>query len=529
MRKRLVVWASLVVLAGAALRGGLASAGVIPFNSDEAIVGLMARHILGGQWPTFFYGQAYMGSLDAMLVALGFRLLGEQVIVIRAIQILMASGTIVTTMMLAQRVRPGGLAPVVAGMLVALAPVNVTLYTTVSLGGYGEALLLGNLILLLALDAGKVSSPWWRFLLWGVVAGLGFWAFGLTLVYSLPAAALLTAIALGWPRRYALIRVGWALLGIILGALPWLAYAAQHGLETLTAEMAGSAIAGASGPSWLASLSAHFLNLLLFGTTVIVGIRPPWGLVWLGGPLAPLALAFWGGVIVWVVRRRKSDRDADRALWLLKGVGLATLIGFVATPFGADPSGRYFLPLAAPMAVFAGAMLTDLRPRIRSMAWAALVAVPLVFQLWGNIQAARQMPPGMTTQFDASTQIDHSHDRELIEFLLVHGETRGYTNYWVAYPLAFLSQEQLIFVPRLPYHPDMRYTPRDDRYPAYDDRVAASSRVAFITTRLPALDERLRAGLKSRGIAWQEERIGDYQVFYALSSPVAPGDLLGGA
>ncbi len=123
-------------------------------------------------------------------------------------------------------------------------------------------------------------------------------------------------------------------------------------------------------------------------------------------------------MIVWVVRRRKSDRDADRALWLLKGVGLATLVGFVATPFGADPSGRYFLPLAAPMAVFAAAMLTDLRPRIRSMAWAALVAVPLAFQLWGNIQAARQMPPGMTTQFDASTQIDHSHDRELIEFLL---------------------------------------------------------------------------------------------------------------
>ncbi len=221
------MWAALVVLAGAALRGGLASAGVVPFNSDEAIVGLMARHILGGQWPIFFYGQAYMGSLDAMLVALGFRLLGEQVIVIRAMQILLASGTIVTTMMLRPACSTRALAPVVAGMLVALAPVNVTLYTTVSLGGYGEALLLGNLILLLALDAGKVSSPWWRFLLWGVVAGLGFWAFGLTLVYSLPAAALLTAIALGWPRRHALIRVGWALLGIILGALPWLAYAAS--------------------------------------------------------------------------------------------------------------------------------------------------------------------------------------------------------------------------------------------------------------------------------------------------------------
>src|SRR4030067_2555737 len=47
---------------------------VVPFNSDEAIVALMAKHILEGDRPIFFYGQAYMGSLDAWLVALGFKL-----------------------------------------------------------------------------------------------------------------------------------------------------------------------------------------------------------------------------------------------------------------------------------------------------------------------------------------------------------------------------------------------------------------------------------------------------------------------
>ncbi len=519
----------VVVLAGAAIRAGLLMADVVPFNSDEAIVGLMARHILRGEWSIFFYGQAYMGSLDAVLVAVGFRLFGIHVAIIRAVQILLASGTIVTTMMLAYRLRPGLLAPIIAGSMIALGPVNVTLYTTVSLGGYGEALLLGNVILLLAADVAREASSSWRFLLWGVVAGFGFWAFGLTLVYTLPAAALLCAIVLRWPRRQAATGAACAALGITLGALPWLTYAVQHGLGTLVAEMAGSAIAGASGPSWLASLPAHFLNLLLFGSTVVVGIRPPWGLVWLGGPLAPLALAFWGGVVVWVVRRHETERDAARTSWLLKGVVITTIAGFILSPFGADPSGRYFLPIAAPMAVFGAAVLLDLRPRLRPAVWAALIAVPLAFHLWGNVQAAQQMPPGMTTQFDAVTQIDHSHDRELIEFLSAHGETRGYSNYWVAYPLAFLSQEQLIFIPRLPYHPDLRYTSRDDRYPAYDDLVAASPRVALITTRLPALDERLRTGLASRGIAWQETRIGDYQVFYALSMPVAPEDLLGGA
>ncbi len=49
----------------------------------------MARHILGGERPIFFYGQAYMGSLDAWLVAAGFWFFGQQVWVIRFVQILL--------------------------------------------------------------------------------------------------------------------------------------------------------------------------------------------------------------------------------------------------------------------------------------------------------------------------------------------------------------------------------------------------------------------------------------------------------
>ena len=47
----------------------LLSMNAFPFNADEAVVALMARHALQGNIPIFFYGQAYMGSLDALLVA----------------------------------------------------------------------------------------------------------------------------------------------------------------------------------------------------------------------------------------------------------------------------------------------------------------------------------------------------------------------------------------------------------------------------------------------------------------------------
>ena len=47
-------------------------------DSDEGIVGLMAKHITEGKpWPVFYYGQNYMGSLEAILAAFSFTLLGR--------------------------------------------------------------------------------------------------------------------------------------------------------------------------------------------------------------------------------------------------------------------------------------------------------------------------------------------------------------------------------------------------------------------------------------------------------------------
>ena len=46
-------------------------------NGDEALVGIQAQHILRGERPTYFYGQVYMGSLEAYLIALLFALFGS--------------------------------------------------------------------------------------------------------------------------------------------------------------------------------------------------------------------------------------------------------------------------------------------------------------------------------------------------------------------------------------------------------------------------------------------------------------------
>src|SRR5262245_56727648 len=59
-----------LIVGGVALRLTLAALGWPATDSDEATFGLMALHISErGAHPIFFYGQTYMGALEAYLAA----------------------------------------------------------------------------------------------------------------------------------------------------------------------------------------------------------------------------------------------------------------------------------------------------------------------------------------------------------------------------------------------------------------------------------------------------------------------------
>lgn len=516
----------LPLLLAALLKAFIWPVGVTPFNADEAVVALMARHINKGQLPAFFYGQYYMGSLDAMLIAPLFRIFGERVWVIRAVQSVLYLGTVSTTIKLATRVLKVERAAFYAGLMVAVPTVNVALYSTVSLGGYGEMLLIGNLLILGGLGIidqlkrDPVPSPqvYWGLLAWGLGAGFAFWVVALTLVYSIP-----VLIGIAWfifkkQQSKILVSMVCLIAGGIVGSSPWWLAAIQAGnLEVLT-ELTGGALAGVSqGPRLIQPLKRVF-SLVVFGGSVITGLRPPWSIQWLMLPLLPLALIFWMAVLYDSIRKMIQEKlESDLSLIGLMGLVLGA--GFILSPYGDDPSGRYFLPLIIPMSLFAADMIVGESGSRKSLEL-GLLALVLIFNAGGISQSVRQNPPGLTTQFDAVAQVDHSHMEDLILFLRENGINSGYSNYWVSYPLAFLTQEEVIFIPRLPYHEDFRYTARDDRYPPYTEMVNSSEEVAYITTRHPELNDYLESEFEAKNITWRTELIGDYTVYYQLSSPV---------
>ncbi|HSR47598.1 MAG TPA: hypothetical protein VLL77_06365, partial [Anaerolineales bacterium] len=421
-------WAAVVtvLLAAAGFRAVLLWHGAFPFNADEAVVGLMARHVLQGDLPIFFYGQAYLGSLDALLVAAGFAVSGPSVLVIRVVQVAIYLATILTTMLLTREIGLPTRTSAVAGLLLAVPPVLVTLYTTVSLGGYGEALLLGSLILLVTLRMIRSSPTALAVGGWGVLSGFALWTFGLTLVYSIPGGVFLLGAALrGIPTRAKLGKISALTLGVMAGALPMLLWAAAHGPSALFQELLGSAIAGASPSDLPSAIGLHLVNLVLFAPTVVFGLRPPWDIVALGMPLTPIIAALWIAALARGVRQTSWPAGGRAGRWLLGGVASLTVAGFLLTGFGADPSGRYFLPVFQVLAIFAAAGVTAWTTRFRPAVIALLFGLVIGFNLWSNLQVANRSP-FFTTQFDAATRYDHRYDDQLVAFLEERGERTGY-------------------------------------------------------------------------------------------------------
>src|SRR5262245_34929557 len=73
--------------AGIALRAFVYASVLGSTNSDEAVLGLMARHVLHGEFTTFLWGTPYGGPQEAWLAAPIFAVFGSSVAALRVVPI----------------------------------------------------------------------------------------------------------------------------------------------------------------------------------------------------------------------------------------------------------------------------------------------------------------------------------------------------------------------------------------------------------------------------------------------------------
>jgi 4-amino-4-deoxy-L-arabinose transferase-like glycosyltransferase len=524
----------LLIVLGIALiaRIALLASGAVSFHSDEAVVALMARHLIDGARPVFFYGQAYMGSVDAWIVAAAFQLFGESVHSIRIAQSALYLLSIVVSYGAARRLTKRTDAACVAALCLAIPPVLAALYTTATLGGYNEVLLFGGVVWWMgyAVTHGERGSLW-RWALLGVCAGVGWWANALIAVYALPAGLfILRHLARhlhrrdGAALRATLIGIGIAAAAFIVGSLPWWAFNIENqwaGLAFLTGG-AGDAGDFAGTDVFTLPLGQRVATFFLLGLPTLVGLRFPW----LPSYFAPLigvivGIAFAAASMRGLLGRRPPDSPPDARAYI--GV---TLVGFaaiyLASRFSFDPTGRYFLPLIIPIFIAFGAGVVRIKPRALAF---GVVALIIGYFAAGQIAAARSSV-GLTTQFNLETHLPNDDDAALIAYLEAEGLTRGYSSYWIAFRLAFLSGERLIFNPVLPYKSDLTYTPLDQRYPPYREAVEQAAReglpLAIITANVPNVDARIEALLAARGVTdYRTTQVGIYRIYRDIPTDIA--------
>jgi hypothetical protein len=200
------------------------------------------------------------------------------------------------------------------------------------------------------------------------------------------------------------------------------------------------------------------------------------------------------------------------------------IVLLIGTQFGMDVTGRFLLPLYAPLCIAVGGWWSGLRPRTRAWCSVAL-ALLLAFNMTGVILGARGTA-GLTTLYIPAQQIGNSHDEELIRFLQDNGTPYGYSHHWVSFKIAFLSQEQVILAPLLPYQDVVDHDPNlADRYPPYTALVESAASPVYVTSSQPWMDAKLRARLTERGDAFVETAIGPYRVFHHLDRPTSPEEL----
>ena len=182
------LWLCLLLALGIRIWLAYHTHGII--DGDEAMVGIQAEHLLRGEHPYYFYGQVYMGSLEAYLIAILFAIAGPSVWMLRAEPILLSLLVVWLTWRLAGALADAAqLSPfarqlfqTIAALIAAVPPLYDTVVEMRALGGYVEAFVL---ILLLLLSVFRLTRRWragasnkemgWRWAGIGFIIGFGFW------------------------------------------------------------------------------------------------------------------------------------------------------------------------------------------------------------------------------------------------------------------------------------------------------------------------------------------------------------------
>jgi len=426
-------WVGLVCLAAVGL-GVFARLWLLsnsPVNSDEAVVGLMAKQALHGHLHTFYWGQDY-GGVEPLGLAVLFGVFGTHAWLIRACPGLIEAAACVVLWRLGRRMFGTG----VGGVAAALAwvwPESDVRNSVQAFGFRGAQLVCGLLVLLAALriSTGEDRRSTWALL--GAAAGVGWWASPEILYFAVPAAPFVAWSA--WRRGgRAVAADGGVLLGaLVAGMLPWL-YTNAH---THFASLRVGSHYGAADGTYL-----HRLGILFSKTLpIILGTRAMQRGTWLGGAAGPVLYGVL--LVVLVLSLVVLARRVPRARLLVVALVAFPWL-YARAPTGYWQDGRfavYFPPLIALAVLGAGNEVIGVVARgpWRRTARAVLVTAVVAAAGVSAVQTLDVVTTFAARPFAITGARTEATPASVASGLRRAGITDAYAEYWVAYALDFVS------------------------------------------------------------------------------------------
>ncbi|GAC1650944.1 MAG: hypothetical protein NVS4B9_41700 [Ktedonobacteraceae bacterium] len=552
--------ATIIIASATGLRVLLAAFNWPPTNSDEGTMAIMAINIAyHGEHPYMYYGQDYMGVLEAYLGAGFFHLFGSpSLFALRLGVILLVMLFFITIYVLSSLIFSRLLGLVTLAVL-SVGAIPLLTRQMIATGGSSQTLLFGALAFLLAAwlaityrRAAPFSTRLWQlagYALFGLVVGLGMWSDMIVLPYLVMACLLLLIFC--WRD----LLWGWlpALLGAFLGLQPSLRFNQARGLNPLETLLKLAHGSNAVAPTTLHGILHNAQATILVSIPTATGFPfcPVTEMTFLGDNSphslqCTLAHASWGlGYILLVltavvyalfllVRLLKRERgtlgefELHRALvrrttqLLLVTTALLNIVVYIFSSGPVDqPSfhARYLVglliatpALLAPLWSAASHLHPATRwSRARIYGGRVILALAWLILLSGTIIAFSEVP---------AAQAVNQQRLDLLAQLERVGIKHIYTEYWTCNNLAFASNERVICGVI-----DANLQPTHNRAPRYYDIVRTDPRASYacpihtenMTTPnyncLPALERMVAhapAGL------YQRYEFGNYVVYKPL-------------
>lgn len=405
---RLGVVVAAAVVAGVALRvwvyGGP--------NSDEALSGLIARHVLHGEFYTFFWAMAYGGTQEPIVTAPIFWVFGSSWIALRIVPMILSALAALVIWRVGRRTI-GEPAATVAGALFWVWPAYNLIQLTHQQGFYGSDVFYCALLMLLSLrvlerpDAVRVGT-------FGLVFGLAFWETSQIVPIAVP---VIVWTLWKQPRAFRFLPLAAPLAA--LGALPWIIWNLRHDWGSLDT----------SYPVHTTYIHRirTFLSPLM---PMTIGFRQPWTqqrFLPAAVTLALYAILAAGFVYgAWKTRRTNTS-----ILYVVMAVFPFLYAISEWTVESSDP--RYLVVLTPVLALLAAQVATTYWRGVALLALGCFVSFVVLHKVIENAEALPQPQPPPSF-------------KPLIAELDRLGVHRVYSSYWVAYRLAFESNERIIAV-----------------------------------------------------------------------------------